>query len=125
MAIASVNPATDETVRTFVPLNGSQIEVKLQKASDAFRSWKRPFPERAALMIRASEILEAGSADFSRLMALETGKLYQAGVDEAKKCTAPAGFTRRMPNDSSRTMIAVDYAFQCTCIDAKDRFWLP
>ncbi len=48
MPIRSINPATAETIKTFEPLTDAQIEEKLQRAADTFRSNQRTsFAERA------------------------------------------------------------------------------
>ena len=36
MPIASINPATGETLKTFEPLSETQIDEKLQRAADTF-----------------------------------------------------------------------------------------
>jgi succinate-semialdehyde dehydrogenase/glutarate-semialdehyde dehydrogenase len=36
MAIATINPATGQVLKTFEPLSDAQLEVKLQKAADTF-----------------------------------------------------------------------------------------
>ena len=41
MPIASVNPATGETIKTFEPLSEAQIDEKLQRAADTFHSYRR------------------------------------------------------------------------------------
>src|SRR5213082_3665837 len=52
MAIATVNPATGQVVKTFESLSDAQLEVKLQKAADTFLSYRKtPFAERSRLMI--------------------------------------------------------------------------
>jgi succinate-semialdehyde dehydrogenase / glutarate-semialdehyde dehydrogenase len=87
MAIATINPATGETLRSFEPLSGAQIGEKLQRAADTFRLYRRtPFAERARLMTRAAEILEADKEKFGRLMTTEMGKPLRAAVEEATKC---------------------------------------
>jgi succinate-semialdehyde dehydrogenase / glutarate-semialdehyde dehydrogenase len=87
MAIATINPATAEMLRSFDPLTEMEIESKLERATEAFRFYRRmPFPERARLMIRAAEILETGSEDFGRLMTVEMGKPVRAAVEEVAKC---------------------------------------
>jgi succinate-semialdehyde dehydrogenase / glutarate-semialdehyde dehydrogenase len=87
MAIASTNPATGETLRVFDPLSESQIEEKLARAAEAFRSWRRAsFAGRAAAMTRAAGILESEAGHFARLMTLEMGKPLRAARDEALKC---------------------------------------
>jgi hypothetical protein len=38
MSIASVNPATGETLRSFDPLTAPEIEARMQRVDDAFRA---------------------------------------------------------------------------------------
>jgi len=87
MAIASINPTTGETRKTFQPLNAAQIEEKLQRAAGTFRAYRRtPMPERARMMQRAAEILETEKNEFARVMTIEMGKPIKAAVSEAEKC---------------------------------------
>ncbi|MGA9769906.1 MAG: NADP-dependent succinic semialdehyde dehydrogenase [Blastocatellia bacterium] len=87
MAIATINPATGETLRTFEALTDSEIEHKLQLAADAFQNHKRsPFSERAKKMMRAAEILESEKNEFGRIMTTEMGKPIKAAIAEAEKC---------------------------------------
>ena len=87
MAIASINPATGETVREFSALSAQQIEQKLQLAADVFRTYRRtPFADRARMMLRAAEILESEKQKFGRTMTTEMGKPLQAAIGEAEKC---------------------------------------
>ena len=87
MPIASVNPATGETIKTFEPLSEAQIDEKLQRAADTFRSYRRTaFKERESMMMRAAEILETEKNDFARLMTTEMGKPIKGAVGEAEKC---------------------------------------
>ncbi|MFL5805378.1 MAG: NAD-dependent succinate-semialdehyde dehydrogenase [Roseiflexaceae bacterium] len=87
MAIASINPATGETLRTFEPLSDIQIDAKLQRAAETFRTYRRTsFAERARMVVRAAEILEADKDSLGRLMTIEMGKPLNAAVEEAAKC---------------------------------------
>ncbi|HZH90561.1 MAG TPA: NAD-dependent succinate-semialdehyde dehydrogenase [Pyrinomonadaceae bacterium] len=87
MAIASVNPATGEKFGEFAPLTEAEIEEKLRRAAAAYRVHRRTtFPERAAKMLGAAEILETEKDRFARLMTAEMGKPLQAARDEAAKC---------------------------------------
>jgi succinate-semialdehyde dehydrogenase/glutarate-semialdehyde dehydrogenase len=87
MPIATVNPATGQTLRTFEPLASSQIEEKLQRAADTFPTQRRlPFAQRSRLMSRAAEILEANKDMYARLMTTEMGKTLRSAVEEVLKC---------------------------------------
>jgi len=87
MPIASVNPATGETIKTFEPLNEAQINEKLQRAAETFQLYRRAsFEARQSMMMRAAEILEAEKTDFAQLMTTEMGKPIKGAVGEAEKC---------------------------------------
>ena len=87
MGIASINPATGETIRTFSALSDEEIERKLQCAVEAFRvNRARPFPERAKRLARAAEILERDAQKYGRMITLEMGKPVTAAIAEVKKC---------------------------------------
>src|SRR5215813_3090140 len=85
--IASINPATGETVATFEPLTSAQLEEKLARAAATFVTYRRTsFANRAAWLTRAAEILEAERDAFGRIMTLEMGKPIEAARQEAAKC---------------------------------------
>jgi len=87
MPIASINPTTGETLKTFTALNETQIEEKLQRAANTFQLYRRtPFAERELPMFRAAEILEADKQELARLMTTEMGKPIKSAVQEAEKC---------------------------------------
>jgi succinate-semialdehyde dehydrogenase / glutarate-semialdehyde dehydrogenase len=87
MPIATINPATGQTLKTFEALSDAQIDRKLGIAAEAFSKYRRSsFAERAQWMQRAAEILEAKKETFGRMMTTEMGKTYRSAVDEAVKC---------------------------------------
>ena len=87
MAIATINPATGETLRTFEALTDLEIEQKIKLAADTFHKHRRvPFSERAKKMTRAAEILESDKKEFGRIMTTEMGKPIKAAIAEAEKC---------------------------------------
>jgi len=86
MPIATINPATGETLKTFQPLSAGEIEKKLQLAVAAFRAERKTtFAERARGMNQAAEMLERDKNKFAHRMTLERGKPYKAAVAEAAK----------------------------------------
>ena len=85
--IATVNPATGETLRVFTPLTEAELDEKIGRAAEAFASYRRTtFAERARWMSRAAEIVETEREAFGRIMTLEMGKPLKAAMDEAAKC---------------------------------------
>jgi succinate-semialdehyde dehydrogenase/glutarate-semialdehyde dehydrogenase len=93
VAIASVNPATGERLREFAALSDREIEARLTRAADAFPRWRdASVRERAAIVRRAGEILDADKARFSKLMTLEMGKLFSAAQEEIAKCALNCRF---------------------------------
>ncbi|WDT75555.1 MAG: aldehyde dehydrogenase family protein [Candidatus Manganitrophus sp.] len=72
MAVATINPATGEIIKTFTPLTDPQIDEKIEKAEETFRSYRRSsFADRGKWMIQAARILEEeqdlfGAADDPR-----------------------------------------------------------
>src|SRR5437899_134030 len=87
MAIATINPATGQLEKSFEPLSDAQLEVKLQKAADAFSRYRKvPFAERARMMLKAAAMLEGEKESFARVMTTEMGKTFRSAVDEAAKC---------------------------------------
>lgn len=84
--IASINPATGETLRTFEPLADSQIEDKLARAAATYRTWRSTaFGDRRRMLLAAADILEKEKAEWGRIMTAEMGKPIKAARDEAAK----------------------------------------
>ncbi|TAK70268.1 MAG: NADP-dependent succinic semialdehyde dehydrogenase [Actinomycetota bacterium] len=93
MAIATVNPATGETLRRFDPLSATEIDAAIAAAHSAFVSWRTTaFADRAALMARAADLLDADNSDIAELMSLEMGKTVTAARAEATKCAQAMRF---------------------------------
>jgi len=89
VALATINPTTGETVRTFPALTDAELESKLARAQAAFAVHRQTsFAERAEKMVAAAEILERESDRFARLMTLEMGKPLAQARAEAEKCAA-------------------------------------
>jgi succinate-semialdehyde dehydrogenase/glutarate-semialdehyde dehydrogenase len=87
MAIATINPATGEVVKTFTALTDAQVDEKIAKAAKTFQSYRKTsFAERARWMNKAADILESEKESLGRLMTLEMGKTLGSAVAEAEKC---------------------------------------
>jgi succinate-semialdehyde dehydrogenase / glutarate-semialdehyde dehydrogenase len=87
MSIATIDPATGKTVRTFEAFSAARVNESLDRAVAAYQRHRRTsFADRATRMHKAAAILEAESRDLGRLMTLEMGKPIKAAVAEVEKC---------------------------------------
>jgi succinate-semialdehyde dehydrogenase/glutarate-semialdehyde dehydrogenase len=87
MAIATINPATGELLKTFEALTDAEIGAKLDLAATAFEQYRRTsFEIRSHWLQQAAAILEDQKADFAKIMTLEMGKPYKAAIAEVEKC---------------------------------------
>ncbi|MFC8827506.1 NADP-dependent succinic semialdehyde dehydrogenase [Streptomyces sp. NPDC057137] len=87
MPIATVDPATGETLKTFDALGSDEIERRLAAAAAAFDRYRTTdFDRRATLMNRAADLLEEDQDEIARTMTTEMGKPIGAARAEAAKC---------------------------------------
>ena len=87
MAIATINPATGETIKTFTPLSDAEVETKLALAQSTFEEYRHTtFEQRSQWLNRCADILEQDASKFGQIMTMEMGKTLQSAIAEAKKC---------------------------------------
>jgi succinate-semialdehyde dehydrogenase/glutarate-semialdehyde dehydrogenase len=93
MAIATINPATGETIKTFESLSDAEIDAKVARAVDTFHMYRlTSFDERAQWMNAAAQILDDEADDIARTMTTEMGKPLAAARAEAQKCARACRF---------------------------------
>jgi succinate-semialdehyde dehydrogenase/glutarate-semialdehyde dehydrogenase len=87
MGIATINPATGRTVRTFDALTDAELEDRLARAAAAHAGYRRTgVAERAGWLTAAADVLESDVERVGALMTLEMGKTLTAAKAEARKC---------------------------------------
>ena len=87
MPIATTNPATGETLKTFTAHTDAEVDAAIARSVEAHHALKAmDVEERAALMLRAAEITEARADELARLATTEMGKPIAQGRGEAGKC---------------------------------------
>jgi succinate-semialdehyde dehydrogenase/glutarate-semialdehyde dehydrogenase len=87
MAIATTNPATGETLKTFDALSEAAVEEKIAAAAEAWQSYRLTAPEQRAGWLRAAaDVLDADTDSVAELMTTEMGKTLLSAKAEVAKC---------------------------------------
>ena len=93
MAIASINPATGETLKTFEPLTDAQIEDRLARAAAAAAGYRLSSPaERSGWLDSAADVLDGDAERVGALMTTEMGKTLASAKAEVAKCAKALRF---------------------------------
>ncbi|HEY1972961.1 MAG TPA: aldehyde dehydrogenase family protein, partial [Pseudonocardia sp.] len=75
MAIATINPATGETVKTFEATSDAEVQRKIGIGHQRWTSYRNTgFEERATLLRASADLLEKEVDEVARLMTTEMGK---------------------------------------------------
>jgi succinate-semialdehyde dehydrogenase/glutarate-semialdehyde dehydrogenase len=86
MAIATTNPTTGDTIKTFDPLASEAIAQKVADAEQTFQTYRHTsFSQRATWLGAAADVLERYKDDWGKLMTLEMGKPLKAAIAEVEK----------------------------------------
>ena len=87
MTIATVNPTTGETLKTFEPFDDAELERRLALADRAYRAYRRTsLDERAALVRGLADLLDADNASIAETITIEMGKPIVQARTEVTKC---------------------------------------
>jgi succinate-semialdehyde dehydrogenase / glutarate-semialdehyde dehydrogenase len=93
MAIATTNPATGETLKTFAPMTDAQVDTCLERADAGFQTLRgTSFAQRAAWLRAAADILDDEVDGIARMMTTEMGKTLAAARAEVAKCAMACRF---------------------------------
>lgn len=88
MPIASINPATGQTIEVFASHDPDEVQSRIASAAEAARTLRRTtsFDQRAQWMNASADILEADSESCARILTLEMGKPIGQARQEVAKC---------------------------------------
>ncbi len=87
MPIATINPATGETVRSFEAYDAAEVERRLALAESAFKSYRHTtFKERAELVNKVADLFEQDLEQLARTVTIEMGKPIEQARAEVNKC---------------------------------------
>ncbi|MFL6874804.1 aldehyde dehydrogenase family protein [Pseudomonas marginalis] len=83
----SINPATGETVGSYPYETASQLDAALDRATAAFRTWRRqPVSQRAELLLALAGALRDQAEEMAQMITLEMGKPITQARAEIEKC---------------------------------------
>src|SRR3954453_568290 len=86
MAIATINPATGETPKTYEPLTDEALEERIARAARAWQSYRLTSVEDRVGWLRAgADVLDADTDQVAGVMVTEVGKTLAAAKAEAGK----------------------------------------
>ena len=88
MAYESVNPFTEQKIKSFAEHSDNDVEQVLAQADAAYRqTWRGlSFEDRGAVLKRAVLDLRTNKDRFAKLVTLEMGKLFREACDEVNDC---------------------------------------
>ena len=85
--IQSINPGTEQVVRTFPPLNDAELEDRIERSHQAFLCFRKTFfNERKEWLANAAALLEKDTDRLAQTITLEMGKPIKAAKAEILKC---------------------------------------
>lgn len=93
MTIASINPATNVTLKTFAPLTQDETLDAVEKSHKAYQSWRTSrFDDRKQVILKFAEQLRERTDEFARLITLDMGKRISESRKEIEFCAEIAEF---------------------------------
>lgn len=83
--IKSINPFNNELVKEFEVMSNDQVDQIVDKADEAFKSWKNTsFDERAKIIHKVASIMRDRKQELGKLATLEMGKLLRESIYEVE-----------------------------------------
>ena len=85
----SIDPATGTPGASFAELTAAELETKIQRAHDAYRSWRiTDYATRTDLLERIAEQFDANAHRLAEIATREMGKTLKSALAEVEKCAA-------------------------------------
>ncbi|MFN4764338.1 NAD-dependent succinate-semialdehyde dehydrogenase [Gillisia sp. Q332] len=87
MEFYSINPYNGEQVGKYTALSSVELDEKLNKSAEAFKSWsQKPLSYRTGLMKKAGQILRDNLEEYAQMITSEMGKPISESRAEVNKC---------------------------------------
>lgn len=93
MTIASINPATNETIKLFEPMTKDDVMNAIGVAHTAYQEWRETtFDQRKACLQKFADLLRANADEYARKITLDMGKRISESEYEIEYCAKIAEF---------------------------------
>ena len=87
MEFNTINPYTNETIKTYQGLSSEELHEKLEGGYRAFQAWRKTtFEQRSEMMNKVAEILEERVEVYAKTISMEMGKPIKEARADVKKC---------------------------------------
>ena len=94
--IQTINPLTEQTLKTYPVMSDSEAMAVVQDSHDAFLDWRlKSLQERASVIADIAAELRKSKDEFAQLMTDEMGKLFSDGRDEIELCAGICDYTAK------------------------------
>ncbi|WP_367182888.1 NAD-dependent succinate-semialdehyde dehydrogenase [Nitrosopumilus sp.] len=84
--IKTINPATEEEISSFTPMNNDQVFDLVRKAKRAFPEWKKDYEKRRSYIYNLVEYLKKNKTQLAKVATSEMGKALKESIGEVEKC---------------------------------------
>ncbi|MFD2256926.1 NAD-dependent succinate-semialdehyde dehydrogenase [Luteolibacter algae] len=93
MSIKSINPSTNEELKSYQPLTKEETLSAVAKAHEAFQEWRKTsFENRRSCILNFAEELRSNTDKYAKLITLEMGKRISESRAEIIFCAEIAEF---------------------------------
>ena len=85
MAYKTINPYTDEEVKSFDEISEEALHEKVKKAQSCFETWRKTsFDERKKIIQKVADLMRERSDELAKLITLEMGKRIKESKGEVE-----------------------------------------
>lgn len=85
--IKSINPATEQEIKTYKEHTNEDVQNAIALAHDTFKNHRlTSFSDRKNRMMKAADILDNEKERWAKLLTSEMGKTYKSAIAEVEKC---------------------------------------
>ena len=84
--ITTINPATEEELFTYSPMDKNQVFDIVRKAKRSFPEWKKDYEQRRSYIYNLVEYLKKNKIKLAKVATSEMGKTLKESIGEIEKC---------------------------------------